>query len=282
MRRVLFLLAAIFVFVSTVLAEETKIEIRITGYKTGEFAVKGEIAKQLERDVINPLRKRLSKEKVDLEIAVIGCADKTGISAENDRLGKSRADEIKLVLSGEFPDARIIAITKGDELDSKMVKIRLRIKPFIPVSKNTPLNPGLDFDKYFLWGGLSFIMLVLSVLLFFWLCLYFKRSGQTNKISEEISKPIVFKEITQWVEVPNGAKVYLVPVTKKANGTWYSPIPNSGHTNQFLFKDKKTDLGNILRSCMKETRISFYEPIFEELVQKGIIKIKKIDGGAAL
>lgn len=256
----------LFMFGCLAAAAEIEHEANVIGYQAGEFAVKGIIEQQLERVAARISSSRAKSDQVDF--SVIGCADQTGISALNDELGRKRAEEVKAFLSGKFPDARIVARTKGAELDSKMVIVKWKFSSAHVLSpQNTP-QPGVSYgQKVALW-----IMALLSLAsLLWWPILVWAR--RTRKKASEESKPaepvIVQPEVIDATSVTveiNGTS-YSVPVVKKGDGMWYTPFRTL--TDRPMFRADFKDAVGAVKSCVKKQD---YGPAIEKLIADGTIK----------
>jgi hypothetical protein len=255
---------AIVVSTNIVSAEILTGEAKISGYKDGQFAVVGDIATQLEQRVAQPLSKKITEiEKGQLKVTVIGFADKTGTSAKNERLAKDRAEEAKsFLISAGLKEKEITTLTKGDEANVKMVIVQWKINP-------TPLKSGDDkknssniksdtgvFTTYFVVLMICLILIVLAILMI-------------NKFFDHnVGKK------NETVEVSDGIKTYLVPLKKETNNKkLYSPVCLLNDPNGFIHGDTSADVKRYLTKSLKNNP-GFYVPVFEELVQKKIIRKK--------
>lgn len=269
----LFLFVVMFVLINVVIAGEAEIK----GYEPGKYsALKSDIAKQLSQKIIRPLREEFSRIKDgQIEITVVGFADKTGISAENENLSKNRAEEVSSVLSEEFPTAHIIKKTGGDEADIRMVVVEWTVK--LPLQNGQIQKNSAETKKLFSSLFARFVGIAIAIILI-WIVVFVSRPKKSKKsVVLDKDQPSAFKEVVKLVEVSCGEELYSIPVTLKADGKWHSAIPDMSDPDKYLFGESLGDLVNMLRRCSKDKRRFFYGPKFENFAKKGIIKKWKIE-----
>jgi len=255
MKRVL----ALIFFAVNLLASEVQ-ETRITGYQSGEFAVKGAVEEQ-----VNILISRLPKNS-KLEITVIGFADRIGTSAVNDRLAKDRAEEVKSVLSDKFPEAKIIALTKGDELDVKMVLVQWKVIP-APKTAVVKAEQQKNDKTWLLIYGVAGIVVT-------GICILSLLSRRT--VRNQPAKPAEPKKLpVRWVDVEADGKIYSVPVSFESDEMWHTPLPQMNDFSKKLFRKDFADAATVIKGCVRDHRIGFYRGVFEQLAKEGKIKVKE-------
>ena len=234
----------------------------IRGYASGEFAVKGLIETQTN-ELVNEIRNNSAqKPNMHLQIFIEGFADKTGFSAENDRIAKERADGIAAILSREFPKAKIDFVSRGDEINKREVTVRWKYVP-IPVA-TAPVSPETKASakKFFsirMWViGIVIIILTVGTLEF-----WFNR-----KIANKMPKITESQLGKQWFNVPvNNEGIFKVEVEVNKDRKFVSPFQTK---NGFpITRDTVKAMVNSLRGCLAKDE--FLEQK-KELIQKGLIK----------
>lgn len=250
----------------------------IMGYQARGFAVKGEIAQQVERQVIAPLRLELTKVSgTEIHITVTGFADKTGDGAQNDQWAKRRAEEVAGILSDKFPGANITSLSRGDELDVRMVTVSWKRVPLPKTSRIWQLRPE----------DLVIPVLVTAFLITF---LYSRRSRQPRRHEPEqvpiqaveTKEPAAFpppiptpKIHEKWFEVKTGGVTRFVLVTQQdtEKGMMFvTPFLSQQEPRKPVMREDRHGVKNALNTCMKNP---FYMAEIEECIAAGTIKIKR-------
>jgi hypothetical protein len=221
--------------------------VKITGYKPGEFAVKGEIEQQITANVMKPIETALSSNKDSkVSISVVGYADQIGSGPANDRLGRDRAEEVKNVLVTKFPNATFApALTKGDEANVRMVTVSWNITP-----ATTPAAAPLAHRQK-TWPGRTVALLVLILLAYMaWKVSWIPRSKPQSQpqATEVISTPAPVVREPKWVTFSKNGYAYEVLITPKDNG-WESPFTIDGCPIFFM---TERDIIKSLKGCVKD------------------------------
>jgi len=274
MKRFGFVLFVMLAIVANVAADERL----ISGYGTGEFAVKGEIEKQVK--ILVAEIKAAQPDSTDLVITVIGSADNRGISAQNDQLSKNRAEAVEGVLASEFPKAKINVVPKGDGENSRQVVVEYKFVKITPDknlagieakidSNNKETNEKLgsialkiDENKKAKLGRflplalISGLALVVVIIISVVIHVRRKRAAVPETAPEEI---------------PWNGKVEELKIATEANGTWWckvaykwrivnhkreevfiSPFKNTGDQKTNIEMPSKGDIVNSLKRCLKQ------------------------------
>lgn len=235
----------------------------IRGYAPGEFAVKGPIETQIN-ELVNEIRNNSAqKPNMHLQIFVEGFADKTGFSAENDRLAKERADGIAAALSREFSKAKINFVSRGDTIDRRQVIVEWEYvsipvmpattAPVIPQAEKPAKKTSRAFDLSIMVLTSSFVVLLLFLG-------YYYMKSKTPKNKEP-------KSATRWLEVRIVGEKYSVEVEFK-NGQFISPFRSRNGSK--ITRDNLKGIVDSLKGCLSK----------EEFMRQGqellyIGKIKK-------
>jgi len=274
MKRFGFVLFVMLAIVANVAADERL----ISGYGTGEFAVKGEIERQVK--ILVAEIKAAQPDSTDLVITVIGSADNRGISAQNDQLSKNRAEAVEGVLASEFPKAKINVVPKGDGENSRQVVVEYKFVKITPDknlagieakidSNNKETNEKLgsialkiDENKKAKLGRflplalISGLALVVVIIISVVIHVRRKRAAVPETAPEEI---------------PWNGKVEELKIATEANGTWWckvaykwrivnhkreevfiSPFKNTGDQKTNIEMPSKGDIVNSLKRCLKQ------------------------------
>lgn len=244
---------------------------KIAGYQTGEFAVKGTVEQQLNRKVVTPLSARLAKGG-EIEFFVAGSADKVGNGAENDRLAKSRADEVGAFLSEKFPDAKIVTLSKGDGMNTRSVTISWKL------TKQTPAagQPRKASDA----SIISLVILVIVSGFATTRVLFLRKQKREVETQEEVAPPKVTimpkpKEIeTKYAEGTWHGKTVIFPLNRQETPEgkkWGTPFTTQKDGVSNLIREDKQKAIQAVRQCL---RSPYYQSEIERLIGAGVIKIK--------
>ncbi len=249
----LLIFAAILAFAGIAKAEEFIIE----GYQPEEFAVKGVIEEQV-KSLAAEIRKKYGSNK-ELHIAVIGSADITGRTPDNDKLAGLRAEQVAAVLSHEFPNARINFWSEGEGKNVRQVAVKCNLTPFVaPVASASEVqnkNAGL--------GAFRIIVIAIAIILagIFMFCLASRKFDERRKERKTASS---FRNI----EVILDEKKYSVSIEQK-DGKFYSPFKTLEDSSKYLFREKFQDIKKAVKGCMKNPRYALQR---NELIKRGVIK----------
>jgi hypothetical protein len=258
MRRIGLTVLLVLVFATFVASEETKGSKAIGEYPIGEFAVKGQVEQQLNQLVAEIKGKMADGDR--LQITVVGSADSTGVSAANDRLARDRAEQVAAVFSANFPEAKIIAWSKGDAENVRQVRVEYKIiSTPIPAPVPEPAKPKKPSDGLEDYVVGAFILLAIFILLFsiFW----GKRAKKSRVKKAETG--------IQWINLEvNGEKYsYSIGIVVK-NGVWCSPF--TSRSGSQICRDSKRGIIESLKGCLKKDEFRLQK---FELIRQGIIRV---------
>lgn len=243
-------------------------EFVITGYPVDEFAVKGEVERQLNKLVTEIQAKQLTDH--ELQIKVVGSADSTGVSAANDRLARDRAEQVAAVLAANFQKARIHVWSRGDAENLRQVRVEWK---YVPIPKPEPaptpvvvIPPPESSVKLLssikLLGGL----IALAVVLFLVFVFIARKAIKKPTVAVAVAEP---KSITKWVEGEADGRKYSVPIEVR-DGKFFSPFKTLEDPTKILFRSDWQGIKKAVRGCMDDSR---YAGQKMELIKKGGIKI---------
>jgi len=246
------------------------VDLSIAGVKTireyapREFAVKGRIETQAN-ELVNEVKNNVArKPNMDLRIFVEGFADRTGFSAENDRIAKERAEGIAAILSREFPKAKINLVSRGDAINRRQVIVEWKYVP-IPVTP-VPVAPTSNVpqaeksvEQHSDTVGISLVALILVFVMFALVFIYYRTKDKIPKKS---------KPRDRWLDIETDGRKHRVQITY-GHGTIISPFKTR---NGFNITKNENDLKGMidsLKGCMKKDE---FAPQRDELIQKKIIQ----------
>lgn len=292
MKQFFVMFALVVVFVSTAVAE--KREVVITGYETGEFAVKGTIFKQVEK-LVGEI-KLVQPDSTILSLTVIGSADSRGISSQNDRLSKDRAEGVAAMLASNFPEAKINIVPKGDEENSRQVVVKYEFTKIVPdrniaeiQSKLNSLSSGTSgieakIDSLAVkregsnsWRAGVIVILCFALLISVFLVVKFlSKKKQQKKALKQQEKALEWKEETIELEIKTTSKGnFRVKVLRKwrivnnrKEEVFISPFTNTGEKKTEIEMSHKRDIVNSLKRCLESDK--FVEQL-SSLQRKGVI-----------
>lgn len=247
--------------------------VKITGYQPDEYAVTGDVERQLNENVVMALVKSLPGDTDnDITIFITGSADQTGVSKHNVTLANQRAEEARAYLyeklAERFPKAKIDLSqrTQGDELDAKMVIVKWKISPH-----QAGVVP--DGAKKFPLVVLSIIAIAALIVLVAVVAIMRHRRvvlvsqpGATSK--QETEEMIVAKrELT--------GEIFSVPAVREVVQTgkgdllvWTVPLPKRLGSDANLYRER-------LRELVDAVQHRINDPAHDETVA-GLVAIGKI------
>jgi hypothetical protein len=266
------MVSALLVLGCLALVAETEHEIKVTGYAIGEFAVKGNVERQLER--VSALISSLRPPGSQIEFSIIGCADQAGTSARNDQLGRSRAEEVKAFLSVKFPDARTVAMTKGDEMDARAVVVKWKfVSAHASPAQSTPKTSTWLWQAVLSGGS---VMLLIVVVVGFVLVVFFGSKKKASRETAEVPEPPTIPALAvaetsemRLVQVEINGERYSVPVVRK-DGVWHTPFQTQIDPTKAIFRKEFRDAANAVKSCVKNQ--PYYASVIEKLIAEGTIR----------
>jgi uncharacterized protein YeeX (DUF496 family) len=218
--------------------------IQITGYQPGEYAVKGKIEEEVKA-LITEIRNKYGDKK--LNIAVVGSADVSGKSAENDDYARLRAEQVANILSHEFPNAKINFWSEGEENNVRQVRVMVSAQVY---SKTLLAIIGIAL--------IAAVVLPVSIV------------RRKNKLKKEIGQIQNFGKPseTEWVmaEALDG-KRYDVQI-KLQNDKWHTPFTlEDGNP---LFREKRQGARNAVKWFLKKPGFIAQK---EALIKARVIKM---------
>lgn len=259
-----------FVFFDVVATAKAE-EYVITGYGPGEFAIKGEVERQLEQLVYK--LGRIEQNGEGLEIKVVGSADNIGRSAANDQLAKVRAEQIaaylETALTVFLPRTRIVSWSQGDQANVRQVKV---VYTVIPASVAREKSKGKQALYLFsLCLGIAVVTVILLVLG----VLFYRRF---IKSEDEIQTVIENSELDKFPQT----HLSDVPVPINYNGhnyDFYPEIAEDGRyktlyqieKGRFMFVTTIDKLKESLRTSLKKD-----SNLVTELIHQGRMRMKLI------
>jgi hypothetical protein len=252
MRRIGLTVLLVLVFATFVASEETKGSKAIGEYPIGEFAVKGQVEQQLNQLVAEIKGKMADGDR--LQITVVGSADSTGVSAANDRLARDRAEQVAAVFSANFPEAKIIAWSKGDAENVRQVRVEYKIiSTPIPAPVPEPAKPK-EKDWTLFWFALL-IMIISTFVLF---CFSYKTRTKKSRVKKAETG-------IQWINLEVKGEKYSIRVEVE-KGEWCSPFFSRSGT--LILRNSKKGIIDSLKGCLKKPEFRFQK---DELIRRGII-----------
>lgn len=230
----------------------------VSGYGSGEFAIKGEPEETLNQGVSSvKARIKLFSDQMQLQFVVIGSADTTGNSIGNDELAGKRSEQVKAVLSANFPDAKVVSWSKGDADNVRQVRVEYKIIPTpAPVPAPVPVVPAPVItekpdERKEVVLIIIFVLAASAIVILFTSSLpYLLNLCRKTKSSS-----------TLWLEV-NGYKVKV-----GAKGKFYQS-PFISRSGGQITRDTKKGMIDSLKGCLKGTE---FEEQKQELIKKGVI-----------
>jgi len=261
-------LIAILFFSKPAHGEESKVisgSFVIGGYEPKKFAV--DLTKRELTDACFQGIKADSPKmgEYNLKVLVIGSADTTGVSAENDPLSKNRAEPVAALLRYYLPQGtQVEVVPRGDSENARQVRVEWKYVPAplkpatapIVVEKTTVVEKEIKSPPYVAFGlffaAIIFILLVSGI-----------KIGKRKKVVKlETAEPTTQTQwFDEWLEV--GGHRVKIEVKGKFRR---SPFYNKGGTQ--IIRDSKKGIVDSLKGCLKGTE---FESQKQELIKKGVI-----------
>ena len=246
------LAVAISLFPGFAKCEEKEIrgKFLITGYNSGEFAVKGPIEDQVMK-ATKEIKEKIGDRTGRLQVVLIGSADTTGTGPTNDKLARDRAVEVAATLAPNFPpepETKIISRSRGDAENKKQVRGEWS---FTPKQKES-------WTKVILWGVILGLLIIVVLLFCFFGA---RRSKKSMQQTAEITN--------RWVEMLDAGKKYSVPIEVR-DGKFFSPFKTLEDPTKPLFRSNFQDVKKAVKGCMADVR---YAAQKAELIRRGVIKV---------
>lgn len=251
-------LVAVFFFSKPAHGEETKAvsgNFIVSGYGTGEFAIKGDPEKTLNEGIaeVSTRMKSISRD-IQLQFVVVGSADIVGSSVGNDELAAKRAKQVEAVLSANFPDAKIAFWSKGDAENIKQVRVEYKIIPTpVPVPAPVPVAPApVVVEKIVERETKSppyFVFALFVVAIIFLFVVSRTKTNKNKRATETTLEVDGYK-----VKVGMNGKFYHSPFTSRSGGQ--------------ITRDSKKGIIDSLKGCLRGEE---FEEQKQNLIKKGVI-----------
>ncbi len=238
----------------------------VSGYGDGEFAIKGEPEKKLNEGIAKVKNQMGSLPSLpgdlhlQLQFVAVGSADTTG--SGNDDLAGKRSDQVKAVLSANFPEAKVISWSRGDADNIKQVRVDYRITSKPVLAQAAPISPPEKPAKFNDLGWLVAIGAFIVVIIGGFLVMTKIQENREARRSE------------QWLSVTVDGETYYVKV-RFANGNYISPFISKSRMK--ISRDSKKEIINSLRGCLKKNEFAEQKM---NLIKDSVINVRHGSGGA--
>lgn len=225
-------------------------EAIISGYAPKDFAIKGEVAEQLDK-IAETIK---SADKPVKTIEIIGSADITGV--DNDEWGLKRAKNIEAYLTQRFPEAKVNGYSRGSELNARQVKIVYTFaKTITPVTQEK--NNKLTVLLFVIAGAIAILLFVFGRQLF-----AKQESNQETKPVEVKAK----KSFAKFVPLEENG-VYEAQIEYDAEtDRWFTPFRNTNNGER-IYAENENRAKKSVQRCWKN-REKFGEQIDKLLSEK--------------
>lgn len=241
----------------------------IDGYLPDQFSVKGEVEEKLN-ELVSQLQVVQLGQGEKLLISVIGSADSSGRSFNNDQLARLRAEQVAAVLSSQFPNAVVKSWSAGDSENIRKVKVVFTVEKAEEVAVinelETPTKP-IWKESLILVGtvGISVIAVVAFGFLFLRKAQLQPQKVQIQQIekAELIQSKILQKQVQ---EVVIGE--YLIPIEYRDGFYWSPFVSKNGNP---IRRESFSDIKRSVKGCLENSEFAQQK---EKLIQEGIIKRK--------
>ncbi len=179
-------------------------EVSLQSVQTQFDATAGTISKQLTR----------APKGSTITIQIVGGADQTGNSPDNDKIAASRAERVAATLAKRFPMATITPFSLSDDANERTVRIQWKITapPPLPVVPRTPVRELRRIIVLVLVLGVLTIAFIIGAMLY-----------TTAVVKKEGKKQIaaVIKQVTL-IDRRNNRKLR-VPIVPHEGGMFRLP-----------------------------------------------------------
>ncbi|MDP2737035.1 MAG: hypothetical protein Q8O59_04640 [bacterium] len=215
-------------------------EYTIIGYAPEEFAVKGTIEQQAKRMVESWGTKKPAK------IIIQGFADKTGKAAENDKVARDRAGEMKAFLEIKT-DAKITALSRGDSKDAREVVVVAEFAAAAPIAlaKKSSVNEGINLLGFCL--AVATFVSLLSLIIWLFIRMKRKAKGTVGDSGIHQAPPTVLRETPIEVTFKSQRYFFWPEITpdKKLYKTFHEIEPGEVMMLRFNRKYKDSIVGSL-------------------------------------
>lgn len=272
-------------------------EMIISGYKSGEFAVKGEVEQEMMKVVkaiqaysvqrnipqeIITSSSRIKAEAGRLLIKVIGSADSSGVSSINDRLSKDRAEAVAAELVSFFPEARITIVPKGDQDNLRQVKVEYQIVLSMVSQPLTKKQPFKKLERRLVYRPASYLLAasIIAFAFFAMLAFLFLRRPKQQVLVPQPQSPSTMKSTEPaeaWICFGDNHKIKLVKIISNDSEKWEAPFVKGKGT--FV---SYPDLGEAKRQLEREKTQQYFAGQLNNLLAEKSDRvrwIKKFDLG---
>jgi hypothetical protein len=152
--------------------------VKITGFSNGVYSVGRETAAQLMKNVIAPIKEKLSHSpNSEITINVQGCASENGSAATNSTAGQARATNVEGFLEQQlrqYPNVKFKPWSNGSAANSWEVVVSWTV--VVPVSPGVQANNNAAHSsRTWLYAAIIIAMIV------FVLALFVKKSRASNR-----------------------------------------------------------------------------------------------------
>ncbi len=229
----------------------------ITGYSIGETKVNDAREQLITSNVVVQIKNLLARANgKKISITVLGYADQTGKRADNDAIGQARAEQVRSYLLESFPEALVIARSKGDEKNSRMVTVSWDL---IPVAAAPPLKK----DGH----ATAFVVLAIGIFL---LAVSLVRIAR-RKPEAPTAPPQPKEKTEEMFHYTRDGKEFDIPVKLK-NGLLETPFPNLKDPSTFNTRATPREVQKVIDLFMGKL---FDKPVVQELIANGTIRSKE-------
>ncbi len=234
----------------------------VSGYESKKYAVDDDKLWQINTGIASMAQDVTKTQGMILKVLVIGSADITGPSAENDPLSKGRAEPVAAILGHRLPEGTVVRVVpRGDADNARQVRVEWKYVSILvtptPVAPVVPSKPKKEekFDNFgWLVATICAAIVGIGVLLHL-----FK-----GRVQSEF--PPLDKSGTKWLDVVANGEKYSVEVEFK-DGKFISPFRSRSGAR--IIRDELKGIVDSLKGCLTKGEFSREK---EGLIRQGIIK----------
>lgn len=208
----------------------------VDGYLPGQFSLKG-VVEQKTEDCITRMQALQIAPSEQLVVAVVGSADASGQTSENDWLGLERAEQVSARLATNFPNTLIRHWSAGDNEDIRKVTVVFSVEKTAEVAAKTEDPKASSAARNFLLVLMAFFLISLAVSVI-------PRKKEKPKSLESIKK----KNLPTRQEIIVSG--YRVPV-EYHDGCYWSPF-YSKNGNQ-ISRGTMDEIRHSLKGCLAKS-----------------------------
>lgn len=224
----------------------------VDGYLPGQFSLKGVVEQKTEDCLIKMQTLQIATSE-QLVVAVVGSADASGQTSENDWLGLERAEQVSARLATNFPNALIRHWSAGDNEDLRKVTIAFSVEKTAEVAVKTEDPKASSVVKNILLVLMVFFMISLAV-----------STIPRKKEKPKSLEPLERKDLPTRQEIIVSG--YRVPI-EYHDGYYWSPF-YSKNGNQ-ISRGTMVEIRHSIKGCLSKSEFADQK---EELLKKGVIK----------